>query len=54
MNNDQKFKTFLNLGSKEFNITVFDDNQKIIYEDKSSKKKILMSFLIRIFIRLKN
>tara|TARA_B100000530_G_C15869233_1_gene452676 strand:- start:49 stop:726 length:678 start_codon:yes stop_codon:yes gene_type:complete len=45
MNNDQKFKTFLNLGSKEFNITVFDDNQKIIYEDKSSKEKNLNEFL---------
>ena len=45
MNKIQKFETFLNLGSEELNITVFDDNQKIIYEDKSTKEKDLDKFL---------
>ncbi len=45
MNSIQKFETFLNLGLTEFNITVFDDGQSLIYEDKSTKEKSLNEFL---------
>ena len=45
MNSIQKFETFLNLGLTEFNITVFDDSQRLIYEDKSTKEKSLNEFL---------
>ena len=39
MNDHQEFKTFLNLGSENFLITVFDQNNNKIYEDKFFKKK---------------
>lgn len=45
MNSIQKFETFLNLGLTEFNISVFDDSQSLIYEDKSTKEKSLNEFL---------
>ncbi len=45
MNSIQKFETFLNLGLTEFNITVFDDGQRLIYDDKSTKEKSLNEFL---------
>tara|TARA_B100000073_G_C23724539_1_gene568808 strand:+ start:1219 stop:1923 length:705 start_codon:yes stop_codon:yes gene_type:complete len=39
MNDHQEFKTFLNLGSENFLITVFDQNNNKIYEDKFFKEK---------------
>lgn len=39
MNDHQEFKTFLNLGSENFLITVFDQNNNKIFEDKFFKEK---------------